>query len=73
MHQHLHPYSYQHVPDDFTDYGPSIRAWQILPEIDVPMPSAVLLIVRLLLGNLEVWFHSGLVLGRLQAFFLEVD
>ena len=40
MHQHTHPHSHQHVPDDITDYGPLIRAWQILPEIDVPRPSA---------------------------------
>lgn len=45
MHQHTHAYSHQCVPDDFTDYGPLIRAWQIPLGIDVPWPSAALRIL----------------------------
>lgn len=73
MHQHTHPYSHQHVPDDFTDYGLLIRAWQILPEIDVPRPSAVLHILPGYCWETWVFTFSGLVLGILQEFLLELD
>lgn len=41
VHQYTFPYSHQHVLDDFTDYSPLTRAWQILLEINIPRPSAL--------------------------------
>lgn len=72
-HQYTFLYSHQHVLDDFTDYSPLTRAQQILPEINIPRPSALCVLPDYCWGNLGAWFYLGLVLGRLQAFLLEPD
>lgn len=71
VHQYIFPYSHQHVLDDFTDYSPLTRAWQILPEINFSRPSVLCVFCQTIPGNLGVWFYLGLVLGRWQAFVLE--
>lgn len=68
IHQHTHLYSHQHVLDEFTDYGPLIRACQILPEIEVPRPSAVLRILPEYCW--ETW-GFGFTWGDGEAFLLE--
>lgn len=41
VHQYTFTCSHQHVLGDFIDYSPLTRAWQILPENNIPRPSAL--------------------------------